>query len=101
MLPQKMKQTTSIVFLEQLGVSSVNIESDSLELIQACKSEIEIWSPYTAILADCFLKAHSFKDISFEHCRREASNYVVSWDDAPPSFIIPFVLDDVTMLASK
>jgi ribonuclease HI len=101
-------------FLEQLGVSSVNIESDSLELIQACKSEIEIWSPYTAVLADCFLKAHSFKDISFEHCRREAnqvahqlakfsfeSNSVVSWDDAPPSFIIPFVLDDVTMLASK
>ncbi|XP_071674396.1 uncharacterized protein [Lolium perenne] len=36
-------------FLEQLGVSSVNIESDSLELIQACKSEIEIWSPYTVI----------------------------------------------------
>ena len=33
-------------FLEQLGVSSVTIEADSLELIQACNSEIEVWSPF-------------------------------------------------------
>jgi hypothetical protein len=60
------------------------------------------------------MKADMFNSIKFEHCRREAnqvahqlaevsyeSNYVVSWDDSPPSFIFPFVIDDVSLLASK
>jgi ribonuclease HI len=41
-------------FLEQIGCSSVYIELDSLELVQACTGEIEVWSPYTAILVECF-----------------------------------------------
>jgi hypothetical protein len=41
------------------------------------------------------LSAHKLAKFSSE------SNYVVSCDDAPPSFIFPFVLDDVTILASQ
>jgi ribonuclease HI len=38
-------------FLEQIGVSNVIVESDSLSLIQACNSLIKVWSPFSAILA--------------------------------------------------
>jgi ribonuclease HI len=84
-------------FLEQIGVSNVTIESDSLELIQACNSETEIWSPYSVVLADCFMRALSFSSISFDHCPREVnqvahhlakysykSNSVIRWDGDPP-----------------
>src|SRR4051812_24094507 len=87
-------------FLQELGVMYVCIEVDSLELIKACNSETEVWSPASAILADCFLTAQSFNSISFVHCFREAnevahelaryaydSNSVIRWDDVPPSFI--------------
>jgi hypothetical protein len=43
----------------------VVIKSDSLELIQACNAEIEIWSPYSVILDDCFMLAHSFDEFVF------------------------------------
>jgi ribonuclease HI len=36
-------------FLEQLGIQSVTIESDCLELIQACNAEVEVWNPSTTI----------------------------------------------------
>ena len=98
-------------FLEQLGVSSVIVESDSLGLVQACNSEIEVWSPFSAILDDCFMRTHSFNSIGFQHCPREAnkvahhlekvsfeSNYVISWDGDPPGFIMPFAIHDVTIL---
>jgi ribonuclease HI len=41
-------------FLDKIGCSSCIVESDSLELIQACIGEVEINGPYSAILADCF-----------------------------------------------
>lgn len=43
--------------VEGLGCHQVIVESDSLEVIQACNGVIKIWSPYTAILADCFQNA--------------------------------------------
>jgi ribonuclease HI len=99
-----------LVFLLDIGITRVTIESDSLEVIKACNAEVEIWSPYSAILYDCFSKAQEFDHIAFIHCVREAnqvahelaryafnSNSVVRWDESPPSFILPFVLKDVTM----
>jgi hypothetical protein len=94
------------LFPLKLKISKKNVLNKNVEKARSmfsnkmsCKLEIEIWSLYTSNLADCFLKAHSFKDISFEHCGREpnqvahqlakfsfASNFVVSWVDAPPSF---------------
>jgi hypothetical protein len=86
-------------------------EADSLELIKACNSETEVWSPVLAILADCFLATQSFNSISFVHCFRETNevahelaryaydtNFVIRWEDVPPSFILPFVLNDVKVL---
>jgi hypothetical protein len=56
-----------------MGCASVIVESDSLELIQACNGTIEEWSPYSAIMVDCFNKASSIPGISFQHCPRDAN----------------------------
>jgi ribonuclease HI len=58
-------------FLEQMGIQSCIIESNSLELIQACNAEVEIWSPSAAILVECFMKAQGFTLICYRHCSRE------------------------------
>jgi ribonuclease HI len=42
---------TGLEFLERLGISNVMIESDSLELIQACNGVIEVCHPHSAVLA--------------------------------------------------
>ena len=85
--------------VEGLGCHQVIVESDSLEVIQACNGVIEIWSPYTAILADCFQKAYRIGVVSFAHCPREANrlahnlarhsfnlNSTFIWDGDPSSF---------------
>jgi ribonuclease HI len=96
-----------LLFLEKLGVENVVLESDSLEIIQACRSETEVRSPYSAILADCFMHAQDFKSLSFDHCPREANmvahhiaqvayegNSSFAWDGDPPDFIRSLVLND-------
>jgi ribonuclease HI len=97
-------------FLENLGTTSVCIESDSLQLIQACNGEVEIRSPYSAILSECFLKISIMQEISFEHCLRDAnqvthqlarnafiSKQYIVWEGDPPVFILSYVLNDVTL----
>jgi ribonuclease HI len=37
-----------------IGCIPVTVESDNMEVIQACTGEIELWSPFTPILLDCF-----------------------------------------------
>ena len=91
-------------FLESVGCSSVIIESDSLELIQVCNGEIAVWSPYSAILAECFSKASMMEDVSFQHCMRDANQVAhqlakhvyqskenLVWDGDPPGFILPYL----------
>jgi hypothetical protein len=60
-------------FLERLGCNKVITESDSLELIQACNGAIEVRSPYSAIMIECFLKANSIDQVSFQHCYRDVN----------------------------
>jgi hypothetical protein len=83
----------------------VIIESDSLELIQACNAVIEIWSPYSAIIAECFMLAHYSDEISFQHCPRDANqvshqiarhSYIaksaISLEGQLPEFIVSYVI---------
>ena len=91
----------------------VTVESDCFEIISACRGEADILAPYSAILADCFRYAHDIASIQFQHCPREAnglahflarhafySNLVFSWDDDPPSFLLPHVLKNVILINS-
>ncbi|KAI4995506.1 hypothetical protein ZWY2020_035409 [Hordeum vulgare] len=63
-----------LALIEQLECSSVIIETDSLELVQAYNGVVEVWSPFTTILVDCFVKAHSIGSVSVQHCEREANS---------------------------
>ena len=100
-----------IELLERLGCTHVTFESNSLELINACNGELDIYSPYSATLADCFAKAKMIEGATFTFCRREANQLAhqiakhsydnqleFSWDGDPPSFILPLVINDLTLL---
>lgn len=93
-------------FLEQLGIQSAINESDCLKLIQACNAEVEVWNPSAEIFAECFMKAQAFDLIEANKIAHElarssfSTNSVLRWTDVPPNFIIPFVLNNVTLLDS-
>ena len=59
--------------IQGLGCKKIIVESDSLDVIQAYQGVIEIWSPYTAILADIFQESFRIGLVSFVHCPREAN----------------------------
>ena len=95
--------------MEKLSCVPVIVETDSLELVQAFNGLIQVWSPYLAILADCFQIASRIGNISVQHCRREVnmmahtlarhaftSNSFVFWVGNPPSFIVSAVMNDVS-----
>jgi hypothetical protein len=96
--------------LEHTGCSPSVVESDNLKLINTCNGVIELWSPYTAILADCFQIAQRIGLISFQHCPREANkvahNYarlyfesdrMLLWDGDPPSSVLRDVMNEVSV----
>ena len=96
---------------ENLGCKKVIVDSDCLVVIQACNGEIDIWSPYTAILADIFKKAFRIGLVSFVHSPREAnkvaqnnarlsfnSNLSLYWEDEPPSVILTDLIEHVTII---
>ena len=96
--------------VDDLGCTPVIMESDSLELVEAFNGVTEIWSPYTSILMDCFLIARRIGQVKIQHCPREAnvvahkiarfafnSDSSIFWDSNPPSFIIPDVMNDVSL----
>ena len=93
-----------------IGCSKITMESDCLELVTACNGGSEILASYTAILYDAFQLAHEISSIQFRHCPREAnklahalarhaydSTEMILWDDLPPNFLLPHVLNDVTL----
>jgi hypothetical protein len=101
---------SGLTLLEKYRCSPTIIESDNMELINACNGREEIWAPYTAILVDCFQIAQQIGDISYQHCPREANrvahnlarlsfdnNQVFDWEGDPPLHVLCDVINDVTM----
>lgn len=96
--------------VQERGCTRVAMESDCLEIIDACNGEKEIRAPYSAILADCFQFAHEVPSLSFMHCPREANNLAhllarhaydsklfLFWEDEPPDFLLSHVIKDVNL----
>ena len=92
------------------GCAPVIVETDSLELVEAFNGNSELWSPYTAVLMDCFVIASRIGHLKVQHCPSEANKVAhkiarkvfdskvnVYWDDDPPRFILPDVMNDVSM----
>jgi ribonuclease HI len=102
-----------LAFLERIGCRSCQVEADALEVIQACNRDVDINSPYSAILADCFQKASEMEEIAFPHCHREANQVAHElaklayssrenkvWEGDPPAYIQPFVINDVNLFTT-
>lgn len=100
--------------METIGFSPILVESNPLQLIQACNGIVEVWSQYTTNLADVFLRAHVVGAISFHHCRREANkvahnlaghtfdtNSTLIWVSNPPRFFCSDILNYVTIIKLK
>lgn len=97
-----------IKLVERVGCTSVIMESDSLELVQAFNGIAPVFSPYSTILAECFQLAQRIGPTSLHHCNRE-ENLVVHnlarhpvtnssvFNDNPSSFIVSDVINDVTL----
>jgi hypothetical protein len=104
---EAIRQDLSLV--EGLGVTLVIIESDNLELINACNGVAELWDPYTAIMMECFQISQRIGSISFQFCPRKTnkvahnlartsfhSNGIISWDGDPPPSVMQDVLKDTS-----
>jgi ribonuclease HI len=96
--------------IESIGCAPVTIETDCLELVQACNGA-ELWSPCTPIIADCCEIAQRLGMITFQHCQREANkvahnlarscfqeDIMITWDDDPPRQVALDALDDLAVL---
>jgi ribonuclease HI len=96
---------------QNMNYSAVEVESDSLEVIQYCTGAERIWSEATAIFAEIMAVAGSIGMVEFNHCTRDmnrvahdiarfsfSSRADCNWVDEPPSFILQPLLDDVTYL---
>jgi ribonuclease HI len=100
-----------LALADRLGCNSIIAESDSVETIEACSGDLRWWNESAAIFADCVDLTTAIGDVKFQHCPREAnkvahelarvsfsSSSSCNWDDDPPSFLLPYLLDDVTIL---
>ena len=54
-----------LLLASEKNCSRVTMESDCLEIIEACNGEKEIRAPYSALLADCFQVAHEIPTVKF------------------------------------
>ena len=63
--------------VHRLGCSKWIIESDCMEIIEACNGVTEVRSaPYSAIMADCFQLAHEISDLRFVFCPRDVAWHI-------------------------
>jgi ribonuclease HI len=111
MMAEAMAVLHGLRMVNRLGFNSIEIESDSIKVIQLCIGEERIWNDATAIYADIFEQVASIGHVEFSHCRRE-TNMVAheiarnslstrtscNWVDEPPTFILSALLNDVTIL---
>jgi hypothetical protein len=67
-----------------------------------------------AIFMDCNILSAGFTKVTFEYCPRESNSVAHElarvcyqsfnsciWDDDPPSFILPFLINDVSVFGNE
>jgi ribonuclease HI len=99
-----------LMLIERMGSHNVIAESDSMEVINACKGDQRWWSESAAILAGCVDLVSNIGTVSFGHCLREVNEVEhelaafsfstkssCSWDAEAPNFIVSYLINDVTI----
>jgi ribonuclease HI len=100
-----------LALANEMGVSNLIAESDSLETVEACSGDQQWHNESAAIFADCVDLVASIGNVSFAQCPREANMVAhnlarecfsamsnCNWVDDPPSFILESLVNDVTIL---
>jgi ribonuclease HI len=101
-----------LLLTENLGCSPVIVESDCLELVEACNGA-DLWGPYTPILIDCFQIGQRLGMLKIQHCPREGNmvahklakrcfetDSIIQWEGDPPSYVLVDALNDVALLSN-
>ena len=96
---------------QHLGVNNFIIQSDNLQAIETMIDGGFSSTSSSAIFDDCRVLCLGFRNFTFKHCYREANevahelarhsfiNFVdCFWDDDPPSFLFPKLINDVTIV---
>jgi ribonuclease HI len=99
-----------LLLAQKFGCNRLIIQSDNMEVVDTMKEGGFSATSAAAIFYDCNIMAAGFVKVSFEHCPREANSVAhelakdsfqsfssCTWDDDPPSFILPLLINDVSV----
>jgi ribonuclease HI len=99
---------------QHLGVNKVVIQSDNLQVIETMNNGGFWATTSAAIFEDCVILAAGYRNISFDHCNREANEVAYElarysfhdhvdqiWDSDPPSCLLPKLINDVTIFEKQ
>uniref|UniRef100_A0ACD5UQI6 Uncharacterized protein n=1 Tax=Avena sativa TaxID=4498 RepID=A0ACD5UQI6_AVESA len=95
---------------KRIGCNNIDIETDSLEVVNAFQNPLKNRMVGGAFLDECRMMMAGFNSTTLCHCPREAnkaadlvtrtvdSDNVNFWLEDPPVFLYPQLVDDVTLL---
>jgi ribonuclease HI len=96
---------------QNISCNMIMVESDSIEIIDACTCDSRWWNASSAVYVDCIDLASSIASVSFRSCPREANqvaheisrfsffnNQTCNWVNEPLRFILDRLINDVTIL---
>jgi hypothetical protein len=91
--------------------NNVQVESDSIETVQACTGEESWWGESSTIFADCIDLAIIIGNVKFQYCLREANGVghklaracfsdklSCNRIDEPLIFILGKLINDITIM---
>jgi len=96
---------------QHIGGNRLIIQFDCMEVVEVMKNGGFTASSAAAIYDECITVWGGFQEISIEHLNREANQVAHElarqalitkmsciWDNDPPTFIVPILSNDVTIL---
>ena len=99
---------------QHLGLTKFVIESDNMQVIDTMRDGGFSAASAAALYYDCKILASGFTHISYVHCVRDCNEvaHLLArnsfhffttnvWDGDPPSFILPAMTNDVTVLDNQ
>ena len=96
---------------DNLGISTLVVESDSLEIVQAILDPSDYRASAAVVTDDCRKLLTAFGRVTVVHCAREGNaaahglarasyrgNFSREWRDKPPDFLLPFLVTDMIIV---
>ncbi|VAI47995.1 hypothetical protein VPH35_105401 [Triticum aestivum] len=105
-----MAMRDGLLFANSLGFSRIEVESDSLQVINFCSGQTRWWDEAAVVFAECIDICSSIGKVTFKHCLRSYNNVAhvlanhsyhnkssFSWLDEPLDFLMRKLVDDVSV----